>query len=67
MFDSLNKYGLPVKYAVLFGLFAPVAVAIMNLRDPLSVGIANYVWFAFFGAACGFGAGYMRKLRGKEN
>ncbi|MFN0262974.1 hypothetical protein ACKTEK_03755 [Tepidamorphus sp. 3E244] len=66
MFDFLNKLGLPAKYAILFGVFAPGAMFLLNYRDPAAFGLANYLFFLVFGAFCGFGAGYMRQVRGKD-
>ncbi|MCC0041061.1 MAG: hypothetical protein H6880_02665 [Rhodobiaceae bacterium] len=64
MFDGLNRFGLPVKYAIILGVAAPMAILIMNLKNPAEVGAGGYLWTAAFGAACGAIAGFMRQLRG---
>ena len=53
MFDALNKYGLPAKYAILIGAASVIAVFILNLKDPGAMTLGGYAYTGLLGVIFG--------------
>ena len=64
MFDALNKFGLPAKYAILIGAASVIAIFILNWKDPGAMTLGGYAYTGLLGVIFGAAAGYMRQMRG---
>ncbi len=63
MFDFLNQFGLPVKYAIMGAIIAPLGVFVAGL---LGMSMAmGYVSAAVAGAVGGAIGGFIRQKQGK--
>lgn len=65
MFDKLNKYGLPVKYAILCFAGGIVGVFLANLFSYNQGGL-HYIMTPIAAGIGGAIAGFIRKRQGKD-
>lgn len=65
MFDFLNKFGLPLKYAIIGAVGAVIGIALAGL---LGMNIAlSYIGAAVAGSVGGGIGGWMRQRKGKTD
>ena len=67
MFDSLNQFGLPVKYAI-FGLVGGIlGVYLVNTFGAGSTATINYIITPIASAVGGAIGGWFRQRKGKQD
>ncbi len=68
MLEALNRLGLPIKYALVVAVVAPLARALFELVGfGNGFGATDYLLTALAGALFGGLAGYLRKRAGKTH